>query len=115
MFFNQVQLHHISCLEPAVRESLLSMFGEKKLPRNVSYGDGSTIEESIIEEMGAVYQQATISFPWQKGDVLMLDNMLTAHGRNPYEGQRKIVVAMGEIMTSEDISKTGTSNAKSTY
>jgi len=114
VFFNQVQLHHISCLEPAVRESLLSMFGEKKLPRNVYYGDGSTIEESIIEEIGAVYQEATISFPWQKGDILMLDNMLTAHGRNPYEGQRKIVVAMGEIMTSEDISKTGTSNAKST-
>lgn len=112
VFFNQVQLHHISCLEPAVRESLLSMFDEKKLPRNVYYGDGSIIEESIIEEIGAVYQQATISFPWQKGDVLMLDNMLTAHGRNPYQGQRKIVVAMGEIMSSEDILNPGTSNAK---
>ncbi|MFN6571974.1 condensation domain-containing protein [Dendronalium sp. ChiSLP03b] len=103
VFFNQVQLHHISCLESSVRESLLSMFGEERLPRNVYYGDGSAIEDSVMEEIGTVYQQATISFPWQKGDVLMLDNMLTAHGRNPYEGSRKIVVAMGEMIRSQDI------------
>jgi|GEM_PF-4963678 len=33
----------------------------------------------------------------------MLDNMLTAHGRKPYTGKRKIVVAMGEIINSKDI------------
>ncbi|MDZ8262378.1 condensation domain-containing protein [Nostoc sp. ChiQUE01b] len=103
VFFNQVQLHHISCLESSIRESLLLMFGEEKLPRNVYYGDGSAIEDSVMKEIGTVYQQATISFPWQKGDVLMLDNMLTAHGRNPYEGSRKILVAMGEMIRSEDI------------
>jgi amino acid adenylation domain-containing protein len=98
VFFNQLQLHHILCLEPSVRASLLSMFGEENLPRNVYYGDGSPIEDSVIEEITAVYQKATISFPWQQGDILMLDNMLTAHGRNPYLGPRKIVVAMGEII-----------------
>ncbi|MBD2355223.1 amino acid adenylation domain-containing protein [Tolypothrix sp. FACHB-123] len=98
IFFNQIQLHHISCLETTVRESLLSMFGEENLPRNVYYGDGSAIEAEVMTEINQVYQQATISFPWQQGDVLMLDNMLTAHGRFPYMGLRKIVVAMGEMM-----------------
>jgi alpha-ketoglutarate-dependent taurine dioxygenase len=97
VFFNQLLLHHASCLDSEVRESLLSLFGEDKLPRNVYYGDGSPIEESIIAKIQSIYQQATICFPWQKGDVLMLDNMLTAHGRNPYVGSRKIVVAMGEM------------------
>jgi len=68
------------------------------LPRNVYYGDGSPIEDSVMAEINAVYQQAQVSFPWQQGDVLMLDNMLAAHGRNSYKGARKIVVAMGEII-----------------
>ncbi len=98
VFFNQIQLHHIAYLDAEVRESLLSTFGEKKLPRNVFYGDGTPIEDEVIREINKVYQQSQISFPWQQGDILMLDNMLTAHGRNSYSGYRKIVVAMGEMI-----------------
>ena len=98
VFFNQLQLHHVSCLDPAVRQSLLSVFGENKLPRNVYYGDETPIEESVMQEIGAIYRKAQVSFPWQQGDILMLDNMLTAHSRNPYVGSRKIVVAMGELI-----------------
>jgi len=103
VFFNQLPLHHISCLDPAVRNSLLSVFGEGNLPRNVYYGDGSPIEDSVMAEIQAVYQQATVSFPWQAGDILMLDNMLGAHSRNPFVGPRKIVVAMGEMICEAEI------------
>lgn len=102
-FFNQLQLHHVSCLEPAVRESLSSMMREDELPRNVYYGDGSRIEDSVMEEVGGVYRECAVEFPWQPGDVLMLNNMLVAHSRNPYEGARKIVVAMGEMINQSDI------------
>ncbi|MBD2448895.1 TauD/TfdA family dioxygenase [Nostoc sp. FACHB-152] len=107
VFFNQIQLHHIAYLDTPVRESLLSLFGENNLPRNVYYGDGKPIEQSVIDEVTAVYQQAEIAFPWQKGDVLMLDNMLAAHARNPYVGSRKIVVAMGEIVNAKNIEVLG--------
>jgi hypothetical protein len=70
----------------------------------VYYGDGTEIEDSVIAEICEIYREATVSFAWQKGDILMLDNMLTAHGRNPYVGDRKIVVAMGEMIDSADIS-----------
>jgi alpha-ketoglutarate-dependent taurine dioxygenase len=103
VFFNQLQLHHVSCLDSAVRQSLLSVFGEDKLPRNVYYGDGTPIEDSVMEEIGAIYQENQISFTWQKGDILMLDNMLTSHSRNPYVGSRKIVVAMGELITNTNV------------
>ena len=102
IFFNQIQLHHISYLGSEVRASLLSVFGAENLPRNVYYGDSSPIEPEDIDSINRAYQQATVSFPWQKGDILMLDNMLTAHSRNPYKGDRKIVVAMGEMIDSSN-------------
>ncbi|WP_242071964.1 non-ribosomal peptide synthetase [Nostoc sp. FACHB-110] len=98
VFFNQIQLHHISYLDPEVRESLLSAFGENKLPRNVYYGDGTPIEASVIAEINEIYRQCSTSFSWQQQDILMLDNILVAHARNPYVGSRKIVVALGEII-----------------
>ncbi|MEG4044871.1 amino acid adenylation domain-containing protein [Microcoleus sp. Pol17_C1] len=103
VFFNQLPLHHISCLDAATRASLLSVFGEENLPRNVYYGDGTPIEDSVMEEIHAVYAQAAVSFPWQAGDILMLDNMLVAHSRNPFIGSRKIVVAMGEMIPESEI------------
>src|SRR5438105_7940472 len=105
-FFNQVQLHHISCLEPAVRESLLSLFKEEDLPRNVYYGDGSTIEDSVMEHVGEVYEKVAIRFKWQEGDMVMLDNMSTAHARDSYVGERKIVVAMAEMFSAAQVEPT---------
>lgn len=96
VWFNQAHLFHISSLKPEVRESLLSMIHEEELPRNAFYGDGSKIESSVIEEIQEIYQQEAILFPWKEGDILMLDNMLVAHGRQPFVGKRKVVVGMAE-------------------
>ena len=103
VFFNQLQLHHISCLAPAVRESLLAMMDEEDLPRNVYYGDGAPIEDSVMSYIGELYRQNGVSFPWQPHDVLMLNNMLVAHSRNPFVGERKIVVALGNLVNKEEI------------
>ncbi|MEH2051410.1 condensation domain-containing protein [Nostoc sp.] len=100
VWFNQAHLFHISNLELEVRESMLKAFPQD-LPRNAYYGDGSTIETSILDEIREVYQQATVSFSWQEGDILLLDNMLVAHGRNPFVGTRKVVVAMAEPFTQK--------------
>lgn len=103
LFFNQVQLHHISCLDADVKASMLSMFKEEDLPRNVYYGDGTPIEDSVVNEISALYDQLAVRFQWQKGDVIMLDNMMVAHSRDPFEGTRKILVAMAEIVSQKDI------------
>ncbi len=108
VMFNQIQAHHVSCLEPATREALLSLFTMEDLPRNVYYGDGSVIEDSVVDEMREVYRKLAVSFPWQEGDILMLDNMLSAHGRNPYTGPRKILVTMGEMFAAEDLQSEAT-------
>ena len=105
VWFNQIQLWHPACLDQATRESLLALVGEQDLPRNCYYGDGSVIEDSVIEEIGEVYRKTAVSFPWQQGDILMVDNMLIAHARNPYVGPRKITVTMGGMIRKEDLSQ----------
>jgi hypothetical protein len=101
VWFNHIVFWHVSSLEPDFRASFLSEYTEKDLPYNTYYGDGSPIETSVIEEIRAAIEQETIVFPWLKGDILMLDNMLAAHGRSPFAGSRKILTAMGEPHTRQ--------------
>jgi alpha-ketoglutarate-dependent taurine dioxygenase len=108
LFFNQILLHHISCMEPEVRASLATLFDEDSLPRNVYYGDGTPIEDALVEEILGLYWRESVSFPWQAGDALMVDNMLVAHARNPFEGPRKIAVAMGEMFQQADLGPAAT-------
>jgi|SRR5689334_12820571 len=96
VWFNHAVFFHISSLQSQARESMLSVIDEDDAPFNTFYGDGSAIEDSELDAIRRAYQDETRSFTWQKNDILMLDNMLTAHGREAYEGPRKIVVAMAE-------------------
>jgi alpha-ketoglutarate-dependent taurine dioxygenase len=101
-WFNHVAFYHVSSLSPEVRESLLSQFAESELPFNTYYGDGSPIEDSVGEEIREAYRRETVEFPWQEGDVLLLDNMAVGHGRNPFGGARQILVAMGDPVERRD-------------
>lgn len=102
-WFNQAQHWHPACLDPITRESLFTSFKSEDLPRNCYYGDGTPIEDSVMEEICGVYQQLEVTFTWQKGDVLLLDNILAAHARNPFVGERKLFVAMGEMRSYTEI------------
>lgn len=94
VWFNQAHLFHVSSLGDQVRESLLAS-SDGEPPRNACYGDGSPIEDAALAEIRSAYDRETVVFPWQQRDVLLLDNMLAAHGRRPYRGSRQIVVGMG--------------------
>ncbi len=94
VWFNQAHLFHASALGEESRQGLLSTLGEENLPRNVYYGDGSPIPDEDLDIIREIYNQQKRVFPWQKGDITMIDNLLMAHGRNPYIGERKIIVAM---------------------
>ena len=96
LWFNHATFFHVSTLAPEIREELLAEFAEDELPANTYYGDGSPIEAEVLDHLRALYERFTVRFPWQKGDVLLLDNMMVAHGRSPYEGARKILVGMAE-------------------
>jgi acyl carrier protein/alpha-ketoglutarate-dependent taurine dioxygenase len=95
-WFNQAHLFHVSSLGEGVRKSIEEVFPEDEFPRHSYYGDGSHIPAETIAAIRTAYREASVTFRWQPGDVLLLDNMLVAHGRAPYKGLRKLVVTMAE-------------------
>lgn len=96
VWFNHATFFHVSTLPASLREAMLAQMAEEDLPNNTYYGDGAPIEPEVMDELRAAYRSAERREPWQAGDVLYLDNMLVAHGRDPFEGERRVRVAMSE-------------------
>lgn len=94
-WFNHLTFFNVSTLDPMVAEALLSM-GKENLPNNTYYGDGAEIESAVLDELRGAYDAEKMAIPWQEGDIMMLDNMLVAHGREAYTPPRQIVVGMAE-------------------
>jgi hypothetical protein len=94
VWFNHATFFHVSTLDAQIQERLRAEFGDDALPNQTYYGDGAPIPPDVLQELRNAYLAEKTSFPWQEGDVLMLDNMLCAHGREPYTGARKVVVGM---------------------
>jgi alpha-ketoglutarate-dependent taurine dioxygenase len=107
VWFNHAHLFHMSNLEPAVRDALLAEFEPDELPRNAFHADGSPISEADLDHIRQVYQDTAVRFPWEQGDVLLVDNFLVSHGREPYEGPRRILVAMAELYTNPELGGEG--------
>ena len=103
VWFNHATFFHVSTLEPASGTRCSRSSTTSELPTNTYYGDGSPIEPEVMDHLRAAYRRETVSFPWQKGDLLMLDNMLVAHGRAPFSGPRQMLVGMAEAVAREQV------------
>ncbi|HUD37181.1 MAG TPA: TauD/TfdA family dioxygenase [Streptosporangiaceae bacterium] len=94
VWFNHIAFFHFTTAPAEVGEGLLALFGEEDLPTNTCYGDGGRIPPEVVAHLRDCYRAASVRFDWQEDDVLMVDNMLAAHGREPFTGPRSIAVAM---------------------
>jgi alpha-ketoglutarate-dependent taurine dioxygenase len=99
-WFNQAALFHPSALDPHVHASLVAAVGTDRLPRNAFFGDGRPINDSDLATIRAVLEHETVPLSWEAGDVLVVDNLAVAHGREPYIGDRRVRVAMAGCMRS---------------
>ncbi len=105
-FFNQIAFLNEWTIDPEVREYLVDMYGEEGLPFNTRFGTGEPLTEEIVEMINAVYEASTVREPWQVGDLMLVDNIRTAHSREAYEGPREILVGMADPVGLADCSPT---------
>jgi alpha-ketoglutarate-dependent taurine dioxygenase len=103
VWFNHATFFHVSTLEPTMRDTLVNSFAEEDLPNHTFYGDGTPIESAVLDELRAAYLEELVTFKWQRGDIILLDNMLTAHSRASFVGPRQILFAMADPFTRTDV------------
>lgn len=109
-WFNHLTFFNVSTLGAETAEALLSL-GKDQLPNNTYYADGSDLEPALLEELRSAYLAEQVSFRWHAGDILLLDNMLVAHGRESFSPPREVVVGMAEPTRDESNSGLEPDNA----
>ena len=96
VWFNQANQFHPSGLPEDIYKGLKLIHAKNRhrFPQYAFYGNGEEIGEQHLKDITEIHFDCALVFKWQQGDVLMLDNMLMAHGRMPFKGDRKIYVSM---------------------
>ncbi|MEW1569475.1 TauD/TfdA family dioxygenase [Streptomyces sp. NPDC093509] len=102
VWFNHLAFWSHFSLDEDIREVMVDELGVDGLPFNTSLGDGAPLTAEDLETINAAYEKATVRRSWQRGDLLLIDNVLTAHGREAFRGERRIVVAMGDPVAVAD-------------
>src|SRR5258706_4218465 len=95
-WFNQIAFLNEWTMDPDLHEYLVDIYGEDGLPFNTRFGNGNPIGPDVIQVIDEVYEKNTACEPWQSGDLLLVDNVRTAHGREEFEGPREVLVAMAD-------------------
>lgn len=103
IWFNHGTFFNALTLPDSIRDNLLREFGPLDLPQNTFFGDGTPIDDDVVRHLQQIYRDVMVEFAWQKGDVVLLDNILTVHARNAFTGRRKILTAMAIAQKSVDL------------
>jgi hypothetical protein len=103
-WFNQIAFLNQWTLDPEVREYLVDLYGEDGLPFNTRFGNGDPIGAEVVELINDAYEANSARERWQAGDLMLVDNVRTAHGREPFEGSREVLVAMADAVHLADSS-----------
>lgn len=95
-WFNQIGFLNEWTMAPEVHEYLVDMYGVDGLPFNTRFGDGQPIGADVVQLLNNAYEANTMREPWQAGDLLLVDNVRTAHSREAFTGPREVVVGMSD-------------------
>ena len=105
-WFNQIAFLNEWTIDPEVRDYLVDLYGEDGLPFNTRFGNGDPIGEDVVQLLNETYEAHTAREPWQAGDVMLVDNIRTAHSREPFSGPREVLVGMADPVHLADCAPT---------
>jgi alpha-ketoglutarate-dependent taurine dioxygenase len=96
VWFNHAAHGHMTTNTTPDMAAAVAAMSRYDVPFNTYHADGSPIEPSIMDAIREAYRREIVAFPWEPGNVMVLDNMLAAHGREPFTGSRRVLVGLTE-------------------
>lgn len=94
VWFNQSDQWHPAALDDEVGIALRDALPEDELPQSVTFADGTPIPAEYVTQVRDRGLELAVDVDWQESDLLVIDNVLVAHGRRPFTGPRRVLVAM---------------------
>lgn len=94
VWFNQADQWHPASLGDETAAALAKLLPQDELPQFVTFADGSPIPADYVLQVRDRGLERAVDVDWHRGDVLLIDNVLVGHGRRPYTGDRRVLVAM---------------------
>ncbi len=97
VWFNQAHLYDFNPQLlgwPRYIGAKLFYFRQYTRLHEIMFADGDKVSRQDLYHIMDVLKQNTVAFPWQKNDVMVLDNVLAMHGRAPFTGKRRILTAL---------------------
>jgi alpha-ketoglutarate-dependent taurine dioxygenase len=96
VWFNQADQWHLAALDSEIATALAKIMPEEDLPQSVRFADGAPIPDDYVLEIRERGLASAIDVDWRPGDLLLIDNVLVAHGRRAFTGNRRVLVAMSD-------------------
>lgn len=102
-WFNHALALHVTALPQPLRDLLVRQLADQDLPHQTFYGNGEPIEPEAMEMIRQAYADEVVLFSWEVGDLLILDNLVFAHGRESFQGPRKILACLAGPTSWTDV------------
>ncbi|MGX1756544.1 TauD/TfdA family dioxygenase [Streptomyces lydicus] len=94
VWFNQSDQWHPAGLGDDTAAALAQILPPEDLPQSVTFADGTPIPDEYVIQIRDRGLDAAVNCDWRTGDLMLIDNMLVSHGRRPFTGTRRVLVAM---------------------
>lgn len=77
--------------------------GKRKNVAQTLYGDGTPIPEKYLAHLSSITDEIRVLHQWEQGDVLVFDNVIAQHGREPWTGDQKDRIVLASLFDAESL------------